>query len=101
MKHHSTILTKYFLLLFILITCIHVFTEIWQNLIPTEQQVRLYSEVKIVKVLSEKMDLTVVSSDKYDDYFEFYRVKYKVSYQIYSEKEAKLPLLFIAQNMAS
>jgi hypothetical protein len=50
---------------------------------------------KDCKVLSEKMDLTVVSSDKYDDYFEFYRVKYKVSYQIYSEKEAKLPLLLL------
>lgn len=42
---------------------------------------------KDCKVLSEKMDLTIVTSEMYDDYSEFYRVKYKVSYQIYSEKK--------------
>ena len=100
MKHHSTILTKYFLLLFMLMTCIRIYGNMAKPYSDGTTSSPIFGS-KDCKVLSEKMDLTVVSSDKHDDDFEFYRIKYKVSYQIYSEKEARLPLLFIAQNMAS
>ncbi|MCT4181022.1 hypothetical protein HZP54_13800 [Elizabethkingia anophelis] len=100
MKHHSKILTKSFLFFFILMICIRIYGNMAKPYSDGTTSSPIFGS-KDCKVLSEKMDLTVVASEMYDDYSEFYRVKYKVSYQIYSEKEAKLPLLFIAQNMAS
>ncbi|MCT4237977.1 hypothetical protein HZP42_16475 [Elizabethkingia anophelis] len=100
MKHHSKILTKSFLFFFILMTCIRIYGNMAKPYSDGTTSSPIFGS-KDCKVLSEKMDLTIVTSEMYDDYSEFYRVKYKVSYQIYSEKEAKLPLLFIAQNMAS
>ena len=52
---------------------------------------------KNCKVLSETIDLTAIPPVDKDDYP--YRLNYKVSYQVLTEQDGKLPLLFIGQTM--
>ncbi|WP_275154120.1 hypothetical protein [Elizabethkingia meningoseptica] len=92
--------TKYFLFLFMLISCFQVYANMAKPFADGTKSSALFGS-KDCKVLNEKISMTVVASDKIEDDPEIYRIRYKISYVISSEKEASLPLLFIGQRMKS
>lgn len=86
----------FFLVLLLTFTAIPIDANMAKPYVDGTESSTLFGS-KNCSVLAEEIDITAIAPTQVDDYS--YRLKYRISYKIYSDQEGKLPLLFIALNL--